>query len=645
MDIIKMLSEELGITENQVNKTVELLDDGNTVPFIARYRKEVTGGLNDEVLRKLADRLTYLRNLQQRKEDVIRIIEEQGNMTDELRLAIENAKTLQETEDIYRPFRPKRRTRATIAKEKGLEPLALMIAMSSSKEEIDAKAPEFINPEKGVENAEEAIAGAMDIVAEQISDNAEYRKRIRNLTAMNGMVVSRQNTEEDTVYSQYYEFSQPVNKIANHRVLALDRGEKEGALTVKIELDTDDMKAKLARMVMPDGEAEYLRMASDDAYDRLIAPSIENEVRGNLTEQAQEKAIELFSKNLRQLLLQPPIKGKTVLGFDPGYRTGCKTAVVDETGKVLDTEIVFCTLDHHDKEKAKKSVLRLIEKYNVDLIAIGNGTASKETEIFVANLIKEANRKVQYMMVSEAGASVYSASELAAAEFPDYDVAQRSAVSIARRTEDPLAELVKIDPKSIGVGQYQHDMNQKRLGEALEGVVEDCVNSVGVDVNTASARLLSFVAGINKTVADNIVKYREENGAFENRSQLKKVSKLGAKAFEQCAGFMRIPGCKNVLDNTAVHPESYKLAEKILELCGYTLEDVRTGKISELKARSGNANLSATAESFGVGMATATDIIAELLKPGRDPREELDAPVLRSDIMSMENLKPGMVLT
>ena len=645
MDIIKMLSEELGITENQVNKTVELLDDGNTVPFIARYRKEVTGGLNDEVLRKLADRLTYLRNLQQRKEDVIRIIEEQGNMTDELRLAIENAKTLQETEDIYRPFRPKRRTRATIAKEKGLEPLALMIAMSSSKEEIDAKAPEFINPEKGVENAEEAIAGAMDIVAEQISDNAEYRKRIRNLTAMNGMVVSRQNTEEDTVYSQYYEFSQPVNKIANHRVLALDRGEKEGALTVKIELDTDDMKAKLARMVMPDGEAEYLRMASDDAYDRLIAPSIENEVRGNLTEQAQEKAIELFSKNLRQLLLQPPIKGKTVLGFDPGYRTGCKTAVVDETGKVLDTEIVFCTLDHHDKEKAKKSVLRLIEKYNVDLIAIGNGTASKETEIFVANLIKEANRKVQYMMVSEAGASVYSASELAAAEFPDYDVAQRSAVSIARRTEDPLAELVKIDPKSIGVGQYQHDMNQKRLGEALEGVVEDCVNSVGVDVNTASARLLSFVAGINKTVADNIVKYREENGAFENRSQLKKVSKLGAKAFEQCAGFMRIPGCKNVLDNTAVHPESYKLAEKILELCGYTLEDVRTGKISELKARSGNANLSATAESFGVGMATATDIIAELLKPGRDPREELDAPLLRSDIMSIENLKPGMVLT
>ena len=645
MNIIQILAEELAITAGQVDKTVELLDNGNTVPFISRYRKEVTGGLNDEVLRKLSDRLTYLRNLQQRKEDVIRIIEEQGNMTDELKIAIENAKTLQETEDIYRPFRPKRRTRATVAKEKGLEPLALLICAGASKDEVDKKAAEFIDAEKGVESVEDAVSDAMDIVAEQISDNADYRKIIRNLTTVNGVVTSKQNTEEDTVYSQYYDFAQPVNKIANHRVLAIDRGEKEGALNVKIEVDTDKIKTRLAHLVMPDGETEYLKMASDDAYDRLIAPSIENEVRGNLTEQAQEKAIELFSKNLRQLLLQPPIKGKTVLGFDPGYRTGCKTAVVDKTGKVLDTEIVFCTLEHHDKEKAKKTVLRLIERYNVDLVAIGNGTASKETEIFVAELIKETGRKVQYLMVSEAGASVYSASELAAAEFPDFDVAQRSAVSIARRTEDPLAELVKIDPKSIGVGQYQHDMNQKRLDEALGGVVEDCVNSVGVDVNTASARLLSFVSGINKTVAENIVKYREENGAFENRSQLKKVSKLGAKAYEQCAGFMRIPGCKNVLDNTAVHPESYGLAEEILKLCDYTLEDVKNNKLTELKKRSEKVDLAQTAEKFGVGTLTANDIISELLKPGRDPREELDAPVLRSDIMSMENLKPGMVLT
>lgn len=645
MDIIQMLSEELGIGKNQVQKTVELLDDGNTVPFIARYRKEVTGGLNDEVLRKLADRLTYLRNLQQRKEDVIRIIDEQGNLTDELRQAIENAKTLQETEDIYRPFKPKRRTRATVAKEKGLEPLAILIAKGASKKEVDKKAEEFIDAEKGVETAEEAVAGAMDIVAEQISDNADYRKIIRNLTTMNGMITSKRNTEDDTVYNQYYEFLQPVNKVANHRVLALDRGEKEGALSVKIEIDSDLIKSRLFKLVMPNGETEYLKMAAEDAYDRLIAPSIENEVRGNLTEAAQESAIELFGKNLRQLLLQPPIKGKTVLGFDPGYRTGCKTAVVDETGKVLDTEIVFCTLEHHDIEKAKKSVLKLIEKYNVNLIAIGNGTASKETEIFVANLIKESGKNVQYLMVSEAGASVYSASELAAAEFPDFDVAQRSAVSIARRTEDPLAELVKIDPKSIGVGQYQHDMNQKRLGEMLGNVVEDCVNSVGVDVNTASARLLSFVSGINKTVAENIVKYREENGVFDNRNQLKKVAKLGAKAYEQCAGFMRIPGGKNILDNTAVHPESYKLAERILEDCGYTLDDVKNGNISDLKTRSSSTDLTKTAEEFGVGLLTANDIVSELLKPGRDPREELDAPVLRSDLMSIESLRPGMVLT
>ena len=645
MDIIQLLSEELNITRGQTEKTIALIDEGNTVPFIARYRKEVTGGLDDEILRKLNDRLTYLRNLMQRKEDIARIIEEQGNMTDEIRTAIENAKTLQEAEDIYRPFKPKRRTRATIAKEKGLEPLSTLIIAGFSKEEIDKKAEDFVSEEKGVATAEEAVFGAMDIVAEQISDNADYRKIIRNLTTLNGIIASKKNTEEETVYSQYYEFSQPVSKIANHRILAIDRGEKEGALSVKIEVDTDKIKNRLSSLVMPDGESHYLKLASDDAYDRLIAPSIENEVRGNLTEQAQEKAIELFAKNLRQLLLQPPIKGKTVLGFDPGYRTGCKTAVVDATGKVLDTEIIFCTLPHHDLEKAGKSTLKLIEKYNVDLIAIGNGTASKETEIFVSNIIKESAKNVKYLMVSEAGASVYSASELATTEFPDFDVAQRSAVSIARRTQDPLAELVKIDPKSIGVGQYQHDMNQKRLGEALGNVVEDCVNSVGVDVNTASARLLSFVAGINKTVADNIVKYREENGSFENRNALKKVGKLGAKAFEQCAGFMRIPEGKNLLDNTAVHPESYKLAEEILTLCDYTLNDVKEGRISELKNRSLNVDLGSVAEKFGVGLATANDIISELLKPGRDPRDELDAPVLRSDIMSIENLKPGMVLT
>ncbi len=647
MDIIKILAQELEITEKQVENTVQLIDSDNTIPFIARYRKEVTGGLDDSILRKLSDRLSYLRNLEQKKEDIIRIITEQEKMTPELEKAILEAKTLQEVEDIYRPYRPKRRTRATIAREKGLEPLALLIlSQTVADDKIDSEAEKYINEEKDVSSAEDAVAGAKDIIAEIVSDDAEYRKSIRAYTYSSGTILSKQSKEEDSVYSQYYDFSQPVNKVANHRVLAINRGEKEGMLTVKIEVDTETIKQKLFMKVASKDEGDtYLKEAVFDAYDRLIAPSIENEIRGMLTEQAQEKAIELFSKNLRQLLLQPPIKGKTVLGFDPGYRTGCKTAVVDSTGKVLDTEIIFCTLPHHDIEKAKKQVLALIQKHDVDLVAIGNGTASKETEIFVSGLIKEAGRDVKYIMVSEAGASVYSASELAAEEFPDFDVAQRSAVSIARRLEDPLAELVKIDPKSIGVGQYQHDMNQKRLGEALGGVVEDCVNNVGVDVNTASARLLSFVSGVSKPIAENIVKYREENGIFTSRTQLKKVKKLGDKAFQQCAGFMRIPECKNVFDNTAVHPESYGLAEKILEICDYTLEDVKNGNLKELKSRSERADILSVAKDFGVGKETVEDIVSELLKPGRDPRDEFDAPVLRSDIMSIENLKPGMILT
>ncbi len=649
MDIIKILAQELEITEKQVQSTVALFDEGNTVPFVARYRKEVTGGLDDTVLRKLSQRLEYLRNLLQKKDDVMRIITEQGKMTDELAKAIEEAKTLQEIEDIYRPYRPKRRTRATVAKEKGLEPLAdIIFAQEVFSGTVKDLATPFINPEKEVNTAEEAIAGAMDIIAESISDNADYRKDIREYTYKNGIVVSKNTKEEDSVYRLYYDFSQAVSKIANHRVLAIDRGEKEEFLSVKIDIDGEVIKQRICSVCVknpPAVTSETVAAAVSDAYDRLIAPSVEREVRNILTENAQEKAIDVFSKNLKQLLLVPPIKGRTVLGLDPGYRTGCKIAVVDETGKVLDTGVIYCTLDHHDKEKAKKTVLGLIEKHGVSLVAIGNGTASKESEIFVADLIKEASHTVEYMMVSEAGASVYSASELAATEFPDYDVALRSAVSIARRLEDPLAELVKIDPKSIGVGQYQHDMNQKTLGSALGGVVEDCVNSVGVDINTASPQLLSYVAGINIAVAKNIVAYREENGIFTKRSQLKKVKKLGDKAFLQCAGFMRIPEADNVLDNTAVHPESYDLATEIIDACGFEKADIKSGKLGNIKNVAKTVNLSQLAEKHGVGMPTVNDIIDELAKPGRDPREDLPKPQLRSDIMSMENLTPGMVLS
>ena len=646
MDIIQILSEELKISKKQIENTVALIDEGNTIPFIARYRKEVTGGLDDTVLRKLGKRLEYLRNLAEKKEDVIRIITEQGKMTDEILASIEKASTMQEMEDIYRPFRPKRRTRATVAKEKGLEPLAQIILMQlESKKSLSEIASEYITEE--VPTEEEALAGARDIIAESVSDDADKRKAVREFTYKNGIVVSKGTKEEESVYSGYYEFSESVNKIANHRILAINRGEKEEFLSVKIEVDEEAVIRTLKTgLVIGDGEmSAQVALAVEDSYERLIAPSIEREIRNILTERAQEKSIELFSKNLKQLLLAPPISGKNVLGLDPGYRTGCKVAVVDFTGKVLDTDVIYCTLEHHDKDKAKKTVINLIKKHNVDIVAIGNGTASKESEIFVAGLLPEVDRDVKYIMVSEAGASVYSASEVGAAEFPDYDVALRSAVSIARRLEDPLAELVKIDPKSIGVGQYQHDMNQKNLESALGGVVEDCVNSVGVDVNTASPHLLSYVAGINSSVAANIVAYREENGVFTDRKQFKKVSKLGDKAFLQCAGFMRISGGKMVLDNTAVHPESYELAKEILESCGYSLDDVKNGNLHELKKRAKPADMAALAEKHGVGMQTVEDIIGELLKPGRDPRENLDKPVLRSDLMSIENLKPGMVLT
>lgn len=644
--ILSILSEELGINLSQIENTVKLIDEGNTIPFIARYRKEVTGGLDDVQLRKLFDRLTYLRTLEEKKEDVIRLIGEQDKLTPEIEQAVKDAKTLQEIEDIYRPFRPKRRTRATVAKEKGLEPLAKLI-MEQEEEDIASAAASFVNPEKGVETADDAIAGAKDIIAEEISDNADFRKLVREYTYKNGnLTVHAAEEKDDSVYTAYFDFTEPSAKIANHRILAINRGEKEGELKVKLDIENElILKTFHRKLVKNSGAAaELIDEAAEDSYTRLIAPSIENEIRNILTDRAQESAIELFSKNLGQLLMTPPIKGYTVMALDPGFRTGDKMAVVDETGKVLETGVVYCTLPHHDLSKAKKTVLDTIEDYKVDVIAIGNGTASRETEQFVAGLLPEANREVKYVMVSEAGASVYSASELGAEEFPDYDVALRSAVSIARRLEDPLAELVKIDPKSIGVGQYQHDMNQKRLSEALGGVVEDCVNSVGVDVNTASPSLLSYVAGINAPIAKNIVLYREENGAFTDRKQLKKVSKLGEKAFTQCAGFLRIRDGKNVLDNTAVHPESYKLAQEILNKCGYTEDDVKNGNIGDLPQKVRNINLKEIVEAHGVGLPTAQDIVSELTKPGRDPRDELPAPILHSDVMSIENLKPGMML-
>ncbi len=647
MNINEVLAKELNLTLKQIDATVALIDDGNTIPFIARYRKEVTGSLDDEILRKLYDRLCYLRSLDERREEIIHLIEEQGKMTDELLGQINKAGILQELEDIYRPYRPKRRTKATIAKEKGLEPLSMLIYMQQEKSGDPLLfAKEYINEELGVSTAEEAIEGAMDIIAEMVSDDADYRKEIRALTFKTGILKSKGTAKEDSVYAMYYDFSEPVSKIASHRVLAINRGENEKLLSASVETDDDLMLEYLyGEIVRESVFEEIVKLAVADGYKRLIKPSIEREVRNYLTEQAGEQAIGLFSKNLYQLLMQPPMRGKTVLGLDPGYRTGCKLAVVDETGKVCDTGVIFCTLDHHDKVKSAAIVKSLILKHKVELIAIGNGTASKESEKFIAGILKELDTKVYYMMVSEAGASVYSASKLASEEFPDFTVEQRSAASIARRTQDPLAELVKIDPKSIGVGQYQHDMNQKRLSEALGGVVENCVNSVGVDLNTASAPLLSYVAGISGSIAKNIVKYREENGKFSSRKQLLKVAKLGPKAFTQCAGFLRIPGAENVLDTTSVHPESYEGAIALLTETGYTSEDVANGNIADLKLRMKNVGMDEFCAKYDIGKLTVMDIADALLKPGRDPRDEMPTPVLMEDVMSIEDLKPGMVMT
>lgn len=648
-DILSKLAGELNLKKTQVENTVKLIDDGNTIPFIARYRKEVTGGLDDQVLRELFDRLTYLRNLEKRREEVRRLIAEQDKLTSEVNEALDRAETLQEIEDIYRPYKPKRRTRASIAHEKGLEPLAAIIYAQSRKtgDAAEAAAP-YIDPEKGVNSAEEAIAGALDIIAEMISDNAEYRKKIREMTFREGILVTSAKKEEDSPYQMYYDFREPVSRIAPHRVLAINRGEREEYLSVKLEAPEERILDWLkSRTVLKEASIfkSYVEKAVEDAYSRLIKPSIENEIRSSLTETASEQAIKVFRENLRNLLLQPPVKGKVVLGMDPAYRTGVKLAVVDETGKVLHTGVIYPTPPQNRTEEAGKVVKALVEKYGIEVIAIGNGTASRETEIFTAGVIREMDRGVKYMVVSEAGASVYSASKLGAEEFPDYDVSVRSAISIARRLQDPLAELVKIDPKAIGVGQYQHDMNQKRLGEALAGVVEDCVNSVGVDLNTASAALLSYISGINAAIAQNIVAWREENGSFKSRKDLLKVKKLGPKVFEQCAGFLRIPGGENILDNTSVHPESYESCEKLLKLTGHTLEDVAARRLGDLQKKVSQMGLEQVAEQTGVGVPTLTDIIRELMKPGRDPRDELPPPLLSEDIMRMEDLKPGMVLS
>ncbi|MEE1064709.1 MAG: Tex family protein [Acutalibacteraceae bacterium] len=649
MDIISALTNEFKLKTWQIENVVGLIDDGNTIPFIARYRKEAHGTLDDQTLREISERLEYLRNLDKRREEVRSSIESQEKMTDEIAAALDKAATLAEIEDIYRPFKPKRKTRASVARERGLEPLAAAIyaQLPDSPAAIEL-AVEYIDEEKEVPTAEAALQGAMDIIAEDISDNADIRRRLRNLFTVLGVVnVKAADETAQSVYEQYYDFSQPVDKIAGHRVLAIDRGEREGFLKVSVELDRVKASNVITSVTLSDSGSlctDTVRDAGADAYDRLIYPSIEREIRSMLTENAAGAAIKVFSSNLKELLLQPPVKGKVALGLDPGYRTGCKVAVVDETGRVLDTGVAYVTHSAAQQEQAKVLIKNMIKRYGVKIIAIGNGTASKETEIFTANLLKEIGGDTAYMVVSEAGASVYSASKLAAEEFPQFDVSLRSAVSIARRLQDPLAELVKIDPKAIGVGQYQHDMPKKELDNALNGVVEDAVNNVGVDVNTASPSLLTRVSGINSTVAKNIVTYREENGAFTSRSQLKKVPKLGAKAYEQCAGFMRVAESKNLLDNTGVHPESYDAAKALLELCGYTVKDAANGKLVELKEKIEALGQENVAEKIGVGVPTMLDIVKELLQPGRDPRDELPPPMLRTDVMDMNDLKPGMEL-
>ncbi|MBO5109746.1 MAG: RNA-binding transcriptional accessory protein [Clostridia bacterium] len=650
MDIIATLTEEFSLKATQVENTVKLIDDGNTIPFIARYRKEVTGSLDDTVLRSLFDRLSYLRSLEKRKEEVRAAIEAQGKLTDEIVAALDAAAILTEVEDIYRPYKQHRKTRASVAREKGLEPLALLLIMQEDSYEkpIPELAAEYINEEKGVNTAEEALAGACDIIAEDVSDNAESRKQIRALTQEYGTLVSRAAKEEDSVYAQYYEYSEPIKKIPDHRILAINRGEKEEFLKVSVEVPSDIILNFLFAKTVTNVKspaAKYVSSAVVDSYDRLIKPSVEREIRSSAFDTASEGAIKLFSDNLKHLLMQAPLKGKTVLGYDPGYRTGCKLAVVDKTGRVIDTTVIYPTKPREDIEGSKRIVKSLIRKYGVDIVAIGNGTASKESEIFIANTLREVDRDVKYAMVSEAGASVYSASKLGAEEFPDFDVTQRSAVSIARRLQDPLAELVKIDPKSIGVGQYQHDMKQNRLDEALTGVVEDCVNSVGVDVNTASYSLLSYISGINTTSAKNIVKYREENGEFTSRAQLLKVPRVGAKAFEQCAGFLRVSGSDEILDNTGVHPESYGIARTLLRKFEYTTDDVKRGNLRELRAKVEKKGVASVCEELNVGEPTLLDIIGELEKPGRDVRDSLPLPVLRDDILDLADLKPGMALT
>lgn len=648
MDFVTPIKEQFNLKEWQVKNVISLIDEGNTIPFIARYRKETHGSLDDQILREISERLEYLRNFDKRRCEIIDLINGLGVMTEEILAALNNANTLTELDDIYRPYRPKRKTRASVAKERGLEPLAIKIFEQENNSELPIKmASEYINEEKGVSTAENALAGAKDIIAEMISDDANIRKRLRTVAMAQSLLRAEAvDKEVDSVYKQYYDFLEPVSKIAGHRVLAINRGEKEKFLKVSVEFDKTKALGIVFSTNVKEGSpcTETVKEAATDAYDRLIFPSIEREIRNELSEKAAEQAIKVFSLNLRHLLMQPPVKGKIAMGLDPGYRTGCKVAVVDPTGKVLATTVIYPTHSQEKVEESKKIIKGLIEKFKVEIVAIGNGTASKETEIFLADVISNMDSKVSYMVVSEAGASVYSASKLSAEEFPDFDVTIRSAISIARRLQDPLAELVKIDPKAIGVGQYQHDMPKKRLDEALGGVVEDCVNTVGIDLNTASAPLLSYVSGISASVSKNIVAYREENGEFKSRSELKKVSKLGPKVFQQCAGFLRVTESENVLDNTAVHPESYDAAKKLLKICGYSLNDLRDNKISAIKTKIESMGTELTAEKLGIGVPTLNDITTELLRPGRDPRDELPPPLLRTDVLDLKDLREGMEL-
>lgn len=648
MDILKTLHEEFAVSEVHIKNIVELIDEGNTIPFIARYRKEMTGSCDDQKLREINDRLTYLRNLEKRKEEVLSSIEEQGKLTEEISVAVAVAVTLAEVEDIYRPYKQKRKTRASVAKEKGLEPLAeLLFSFTLKGVDLNDIAADYIAPEKGVETAEEALQGASDIIAEQISDSPDARKVLKDLINKRGLIKSTAKTEEDSVYAMYYDYSEPVAKIPSHRILAINRGEKENFLKVSVEIEEDTALSLLYQLFIKEGSSstDFCKAAAEDSYKRLILPSLERETRSNLTEKADEQAIKMFGSNLKPLLMQPPIKGKTVLAVDPAYRTGCKLAIVDGNSRVLFTGVIYPTPPQSKIAESEKRVLELIEKYKIDCISIGNGTASKESEIFIADTIKKSSRPVSYMVVNEAGASVYSASKLGAEEFPDFDVSVRSAVSIARRLQDPLSELVKIEPKSIGVGQYQHDVPPAQLEESLCGVVEDCVNSVGVDLNTASVSLLKYIAGVTSSTAKNIVSYREENGGFNSRSDLKKVKGLGPKAFQQCAGFLRIPAGKVALDNTGVHPESYDAAKKLLELFGYSQKDFAINGATGISVKVKEYGLSKAADECGVGTPTLTDIINELEKPGRDIRDELPKPMLRTDIMDMNDLKEGMELT